>query len=507
MNRFGRLFSLLLLGVCGCGSVEQASIVPVSSVVSTQQGSIEGRTKEGVTLFAGVPFAAPPVAGRRFRPPAPYPSWEGVRKTQTFGSSCRRSEDCLTLNVYTPTRALNASDKLPVMLFLHGGGFVVGSGADHDGTQFARQGVVLVTSNYRLGRAGWFAHPALTQENPEGELANYGLMDQIAALKWIRENIANFGGDADNVTLFGSSAGGISVNFLMLAQQAQGYFHRAVSQSGFGRMAHLPLRSDDGALSAERFGRQFAESLGINGADANAAAALRALPFETLMAPSKTLTNPAARPLPIIDGRLIVSNVMDGFAAGRQAKVPYVAGGNSDEASRLRRDLPPTAVVASMGKRKADFLALYDPTSSGDIERVASKFMGDQWIEEPNRALARLHAKNGLPTYLYHFSYVPLAQRGSVYGLRHGGEKPFVFNIPPEGGFDELGANLATAANNYWVAFARNGEPGSVDGTLWPVFEPENEARLEFPHDGIPLARKNFNKDRLDWVESLTSSP
>ena len=383
------------------------------------------------------------------------------------------------------------------MLYLHGGGFVGGSGAGIDGTQFAKQGIVLVTSNYRLGRAGWFAHPALTQESPGGPLGNYGLMDQIAALEWMKENIATFGGDPNNVTISGGSAGAISVNYLMLAPQARGLFHKAISQSGFGRRAAQPLR---GAEGVEQTGLAFAESVGVKGADGAAAKALRALPWDVLTRDVPGVGQ-AGQPLPMADGQYITGSAFEGFSKGKEARVPYMLGGNSDEASLTRRNTNATERFAAIKEHREEFLAIFDPDKSGNTDRIVARLITDQSISEPNRALARLHAKSGAATYVYHFSYVPIAQRQTAFGMGHGAETAYVFKTPRTGQFDEEGKAIASAASKYWIEFARTGDPGAVGGADWPKFTVAEETLLEFPAGGVPVQRKHFDADRLDWVE------
>ena len=241
-------------------------------IVKVRQGEAQGIAADGVAVFKGLPFAAPPVGNLRWREPQLPAKWTGVRAANTFSATCAQAEDCLYLNVYEPADAKRGA-KLPVMVWIHGGAFLFGSGSAYDGSQFARQGVIVVTVNYRLGRAGWFAHPALTAENPRGLLGNYGLMDQIAALNWVTDNIKEFGGNPKNVTIFGESAGAISVNYLMLAPQAKRLFNKALSESGFGRLAARPISS------VEQNGVTFAEKAGVHGSDAAAAKALRALPW------------------------------------------------------------------------------------------------------------------------------------------------------------------------------------------------------------------------------------
>src|SRR5450755_495259 len=275
--------ALILASSAACTQAQRTAdsaagtVAPVANtpIVKVSQGEVQGAAADGVAAFKGLPFAAPPVGDLRWHQPQHAANWQGVRAATAFSATCVQAEDCLYLNIYEPAAAKKGAN-LPVMVWIHGGAFVFGSGSVYDGSQFAKQGVVVVTVNYRLGRAGWFAHPALTAENPNGSLGNYGLMDQIAALEWVKDNIKAFGGDAKNVTIFGESAGAISVNYLMLAPQAKGLFAKAISESGFGRLAARPL------ASVEHSGVTFAEKAGVQGSDAAAAKALRALSWTDL---------------------------------------------------------------------------------------------------------------------------------------------------------------------------------------------------------------------------------
>ena len=469
-------------------------------VVKTRQGPVQGYVANDVAVFKGLPFAAPPVGDLRWREPKAPRKWSAVRAANAFGATCAQAEDCLYLNIYEPVGA-KAGARLPVMVWIHGGAFIFGSGSAYDGTQFAKQDVIVVTVNYRLGRAGWFAHPALTAENARGPLGNYGLMDQIAALKWVQDNIPAFGGDTHNVTIFGESAGAISINYLMLAPQARGLYQKAIAESGFGRLGALPLHTSDGSRSAEKAGVTFAEKAGIQGSDKAAAKALRALSWEDLTRNVGAI-GAADQILPMADGKLITGSAADGFAKAAEARVPYLVGGNSDEASLTRRGTNGTERLAAISERRDEFLGAFDPDNAGDADRTIARLITDQTISEPDRALARLHSQHGLPTYVYHFSYTPVAQRTTMFGLPHGGEIAYVFNTPRAGvSFDAEGQAISAAANHYWVAFARSGGPGAAGGPQWPKFDSGDEGLLEFGAGGVPVVHKQFHKTRLDWVE------
>lgn len=457
----------------------------VTQTVKIKQGALKGTVKDGLAYHLGVPFAAPPVGDLRWKPPAAAPSWTGERDASKPGPTCQANEDCLTLNVVRPAGA-KAGDKLPVMVWIHGGAYVVGTsmgafGGDTEGTNFARKGVVHVSLNYRLGRAGWFAHPALTKEGPTG---NYGMMDQVAALKWVQANIARLGGDPKNVTIYGESAGGISVLYLMLYPEAKGLFSKVISQSGFAR--HNP----ETLAQAEAKGLQAAKAAGVEGEDAAAAAALRKLPLSALPYTGGVV----GRAGPILDGVYITSGIAQGFAAGRQAKVPLMLGGNSNEASLFRPQ--PAMLDALPASRKEAVLKVFDPETTGDKARIVNDLNTAQLITEPDRNLARLHSKAGQPAWLYYFSYVPPSKKAQKpYGAAHTDEIRFVFGAPKTS-FQPEDVALSEAMNAHWAAFAKAGRPGAD----WPKFQP-GEVSMEFGNDG-PQVRREHLKSRLDLVEA-----
>jgi para-nitrobenzyl esterase len=490
---------ILMSGACVAPppSANSSAVSPrgtIGDTVKTNQGMVQGAVADGVAVFKGVPFAAPPTGDLRWRPPQPPAKWTETRKASAFSPTCVQAEDCLYLNVYEPAD-VKQGDRLPVMVWIHGGAFLFGAGSLYDGSQFARRGVIVVTVNYRLGRAGWFAHPSLTAENPKALLGNYGLMDQIAALQWVKDNIGAFGGDRKNVTIFGESAGAISINYLMLAPAAKGLFAKAIAESGFGRLAATPISI------VEQSGVAFAEKSGVHGTDATAAKALRALSFPDLSANAPPIGAPG-QILPMADGKLISGSAAEGFSKDLEAHVPYLLGGNSDEASLTRRGLNASQRLAAVQVSREAFLAAYDPDKTADADRIMARYFTDTSISEPDRDLARIHANHGIPTYLYHFSYVPQAQRATLFGLPHGGEITYVFNTPRATAFDDEGKAIAAAANSYWAQFAKTGDPGSAGGPQWPRFFTDEEFVMEFPSNGIPAAVKHFHKARLDWVEA-----
>jgi para-nitrobenzyl esterase len=382
-----------------------------------------------------------------------------------------------------------------VMVWIHGGGYVNGSGtaALYDGSRLAQQGVIVVAINYRLGRFGFFAHPALTRERADGgQLANYGLLDQIAALRWVQRNIAAFGGDAHNVTIFGESAGGASVANLMISPAARGLFAKAISESGLGRerSPYLDRVSSAGTPSAESMGKRFIDSLGVTTDDASA---LRAIPAERIMAAGDP---PGSGP--IIDGTIKTMEVDVAFARGAEARVPFIVGYNSAEFPWASEQTPFfKSVVSFDAASRARVEAAY-----GDAKTFQSSIVSDMLFVEPARNLAKRHAANGSRTFLYRFSVLPpTAPPMFAAGAPHASERQYVFDNLGEAEWPtgEKDAAAAKAMSAYWVAFAKTGDPNGASRPAWPVYDASADRLLEFTNDGPAAVRVPF-ANRLDLI-------
>lgn len=520
----------LLIGIASlsfiASSFAQQSATPE---VRTKSGIVRGGTDEDVSYFKGIPYAAPPVGENRWRPPQPVTPWKDVRDATKDcadcpqrawpGSTSTQSEDCLFLNVWAPT-AIDKKSKLPVMFWIHGGGFTGGSGSGpgSSGKAFAKQGVVLVTINYRLGRLGHFAFPALSKEHPEEFKGSYAYMDQIAALKWVKQNIAAFGGDPNNVTIFGFSAGGVSVHSLLTMPAAKGLFQKAIGHSSGGRDGVLtgrPIRQDNAdplyPISAETIGINFARRHKIQSTDADALSKLRSLTVEQIVDGGQENDSSGLRIYsgPILDGKLVVETAESAYNAGRFANVPLMIGNCSAEIGGpfVSNATSKEALFALFGEDEAEAKAAFDPAGNKEFAEVQTMFNTDWVWGEPARMTARAFTKKGSPAYMFQFGYVPTAARERArYGAGHGSDIAFAFNTlnarwgaPPEATAEEK--ELARIINTYWTNFAKTGNPNNKGVPNWPRYDTTKEEILDVDLDGKVQSKLDPRKARLNVIE------
>jgi para-nitrobenzyl esterase len=483
LARWIRPLATVAAGLATAALTGAAGTVPQSAAgtVHTDKGAIRGTQVAGVREFLGVPYAAPPVGELRWRPPQPHAPWPGVRDATAYGGQCSQppsllsqlttSEDCLFLNVFTPTRP-RAGRPAPVMFWIHGGGLVTGGSNSYDPARLVAQGMVVVTINYRLGALGFLAHPALSAESRRSASGNYGLLDQQAALRWVHHNIPQFGGDAGNVTIFGESAGGLSVHEHLVSPLAGGLFNRAIVESGSYSLTQPSL------ADAQRTGATFASQAGCVD---QSAACLRALPVNDILAHQNgTIASPT------VDGFVLPASVGDAVRSGRFNRVPVVEGTNHDEwrlfvaISELTNRAPLTAdgyvpaIESTLGvpRSTAESLAAAYPLSSYPSPSLALGALGTDAIFACNaRTLVGLLSARA-PTYQYEFNdpQAPMPFLPPVSfptGAYHAAELPYVFVISPSLLAPDQ-VRLSGTMVGYWTRFARTGNPNSPSTPYWP---------------------------------------
>jgi para-nitrobenzyl esterase len=507
-----RVLGSLAPGLCALAACALASIPAVARaerpIVRAPAGAVRGVDLDGLKIFKGIPYAAPPVGERRWKPPAGAATWSGVRDAAEFGPACQQpkprpggiysdplkamSEDCLSLNIWAPAKA----NKAPVLVWIHGGSLISGASSEgmYDGAALAKRGVAVVSINYRLGVLGYLAHPELSAESPDHISGNYGLLDQVAALRWVQRNIAAFGGDPANVTIAGESAGGLSVLYLMASPPARGLFAKAIAQSAY--MISTP------DLRETRFGHAPAEAVGVATAaklNAKGLADLRAID-------AKTLTTAALmagfQTFGAIDGKVLPGQLIDVFNRGEQARVPILAGFNSGEIRSLRVLAPPppadaatyeAAIRARYGDLADDYLKLYPSTDLAESVLLAPRDALYGWTAE--RLVAKQTAV-GAPGYLYFFDHgYPAAEAAGLHAF-HASEIPYVFGTAnltppawPKVPATPVEEKLSTAMIDYWSSFARDGAPRAAGQAEWRPYGADRAymAFVEAPRAAVHL--------------------
>lgn len=498
---------LLLLALCCTADAAQ-----IDDAVSTTGGPVVGTESkhESIEVFKGIPYAAPPVGNFRWRPPQPPKPWSDPRRCDKFGAKSwqnnkrgggERSEDCLYLNVWTPRERNDV--ELPVMVWIHGGGFTQGSGHQpgYNGTQLAKRGVVLVTINYRLGTLGFMSHPALSAESSHGSSGNYAILDQIAALKWVRDNISNFGGDAGNVTIFGESAGGTSVYLLTATPLSKGLFHRAILQSPWLRPTIFRDLKKENAygLSAEQEGRQRVRRV-LGEETEDVLTALRELPAEEVL-------EKFHKRWPVVtDGWVFPKTPYQIYASGDQHDIPVIVGTNRDEGTMFA---PKKAFGGTLenyrktmdeeyGEGGKDVAEFYSPESDDQLYKVAVQHVTDSWFVQPSRELARAMDDQGTPVWMYHFTKPVWGWMGAA----HAAEIRYAFGNLEAPNPDD--AELSDAFVDYWVQFAKTGDPNCEGQLTWPAFTTSEDQHLEM-NDKIKVG-SGLRSDACDVLDDALKS-
>ena len=486
LARLALAFSLMLPGAAMSTSPKQAA-----PVVSAPAGKIQGVSESGMRTFKGIPFAEAPVGPLRWRPPVPKAKLAGTFDASSFGPACYQpstkmnhiyatdpwpmSEDCLSLNIWSPAKA----KKLPVFVWIYGGALWSGTSRDplYDGRKLAERDMVVVSVNYRTGPLGWLAHPELSKESADGISGNYGLMDQIAALRWVKENIASFGGDPGNVTIAGESAGALSVMYLMASPPARGLFHKAISQSGYMISTPALKTAIHGSPPAEQVGAFFGGKLG-----ATDLAQLRAMPAGEL---TERMFAAGFPPFGAVDGKYLTGQLVDIFDQGRQAPVPILAGFNEGEIRSLKILAPPTPdgaatyeakIRAAYAELSDDFLKLYPAVRYKESILATTRDALYGWTAE---RLVRSQSTAGVPSYLYLWDHsYPAADDAGLHAF-HAAELPYVFGsykqtppLWPKVPDTAAERALSDALIDYWAGFAKTGKPKARGAPVWPAYAP-----------------------------------
>lgn len=466
--------------------------------VKVQQGRIQGAAENGLTVFRGIPFAAPPIGPLRWKAPQPVRNWDGVKQAFHFAASPMqggkpaggKSEDCLYLNVWTPAKA--DKDQLPVLVWIYGGGFSSGSTSDpwYDGKKLAHKGVVFVSIAYRVGPLGFLAHPELSKETTNHVSGNYGLLDQIEGLKWVQDNIAAFGGDPKKVTIFGESAGGISVSMLCASPLAKGLFRGAISQSGgsFGPVSSItyPGENMKALKQAESDGLAYAAKAGAASIEELRKMEVDKLPMGWGVGSS----------WPIVDGHVIPDVQYKLYEEGKYNDVPVLIGYNSDEGLFFSQGNTPqeyiNRVKTRYGKFADDLIKAY-PAGEGAVPRSARNLMRDAAFGWHNWTWARLQSKTGKSkVFYYFFDQHPNYPEGSPeygHGSSHAQDVSYVFQHidPLNPQTSKSDATISMAMGNYWINFAKYGNPNGKGLPQWPAFTAKKTAVMHFaetPHIG-----------------------
>jgi len=507
--------------------MEFEETAPSSCAVKIEAGLVEGRLEQGIWEFLGIPYAKPPIGELRWRPPQPVPPWEGVRPCAQFGDSCPQpetdqydlgglGEDCLYLNIWVQKGG--SGESLPVMVWIHGGAFQIGSAslmmnhgeALYNGRKLAERGVIVVTLNYRLGPFGFLAHPLLSRESPRGLCGNYGLLDQLAALQWIQENIASFGGDSSRITLFGQSAGASSICYLMVNPLAKGLFQRAVSQSApfwIQNVDHPMYQSMEEAIVT---GEELARALGVEDSP-HSIEDMRSRSAEEIVSSAglKAGILPGGMHFgPAIDGWLLPDRPDVLFSKGKQHGVDMIVGSNRDEASFmvLAIDFNVDEYVEFVRRMEEpldeEALRLFPAEDKPHVGPALSGLVTALEFAAPARFIARCVEESGCKAYLYQFAPNPTTEQRRELCACHGSEIAFVFgDLEPGQDYQAQDMELSSNIMRYWTDFARSSDPNGSGLPAWPSYEAETDLSLELSEE--IAVRSSLLREACDLAERI----
>jgi para-nitrobenzyl esterase len=521
---------LFVVGVAmatGCGAPGLDQVQLDSGPISGTHEAVGG---QGIWTFRGIPYAAPPVGELRWQAPQPVKPWQAPRDCTQFGPSCPQpamlevfslsagltDEDCLYLNVWSPAKSAN--ERLPVMVWIHGGSFETGSGSMdvYNGRYLATGGVVVVTINYRLGPLGFLSHPALSAQAESGVSGNYGLLDQIAALQWVQRNIIGFGGDPGNVTVFGESAGGISILDLIVSPPAKGLFRRAIVESGLLMDQGFGVKMAASKQQAESAGEVFADRLGVDAAG-DVVAQLRAKTVDELMAAAADVSGQAdevKRILfwkPVVDGFVLPDMPTELWSSGQRQQVSLLIGSNADEADLflpglvMTEERYKTVVQEIFGVHASEALSLYPGTGPGGSTRAVGRMLTEVGFASSARFAASVMSSEGRDVYLYEFTRAPVPL---LMGAFHAVELPYVFGTVDlfswMGVVGQTDRDLSATIRGYWTRFAATGDPNGGNAPVWPKYDKASDLHLRLGDTVGPAG--GLYKDACDLADRVRAA-
>jgi para-nitrobenzyl esterase len=516
-----KLIAIILLLTTLPGGIFAAE--KISAVIQLDSGPISGKVEDGGRVFLGIPYAAPPVGEFRWKPPQAVASWTQVKNVTAFSPACPQpkqsddgkfSEDCLSLNIWTTVK--KPDERLPVMVWIHGGAFNFGSASqpEYNGKNLAQKGVVVVTINYRLGPLGFLVHPLLSKESAYNASGNYGLLDQIAALKWVQKNIAAFGGNPDRVTIFGQSAGSRSVSLLMISPLSAGLFHRAIAESGGPIIGseYLSPAFNGNMANVSKMGQKLTARLGCDKAP-DVLAAMRAKSAQEWVEAADCKTDlfddEALFFAPVFDAWVLPKDPLTAYSGGQQHDVPIIVGSTLNEGTLYLADETDLSVEKYKSFLKSRFVdqsgkafEMFPAYKAKDVAPAIDIIVTVAANAQPARLVAQSMEQKKSKAYLYQFTRLPNTAMARKLGVHHGVELAYVFgNMSKSDGYDEKDVILSNKMMDYWVNFARMGNPNGQGLVDWPAYKSKSDLNLEFS-DTIRTNKHLFKKE-CDFIDRI----